>query len=191
MDKAPLEPFLPTASWFAFQPHGIHGVPHVTRVLFWTAVLTRRVGQLEAVRWRELFWAAAVHDVARVDDGIDRGHGQRAAGWVEQHLAIKKPEVASLDVRFIAELCRWHEVADQSIAQWCLELMILKDADGLDRCRIWDLDPARLRLQASLSLVAPAERLEAATDAYGSQDAPDTLRTATEMYSNLLGRAAR
>ncbi len=185
MSNASLEPFLPAENWFSFRPHGIHGLPHVTRVLFWSAVLTNRITQPDAIRWRELYWAAAVHDVARVDDGVDPGHGERAADWVQHHLAEVRPETASLGIGFIAALCRWHQAPDHAIEQWTLELMILKDADGLDRCRISDLDSGRLRLQTSLGLVGAAERLEAATCDYGRQGTLDTLRQAEAMFPRL------
>ncbi len=174
--------FLPDEDWFAFRPHGIHGIPHVTRVLIWTSVIVARIGRIDALRWRELFWAAAVHDVARVDDGVDRGHGTRAARWVEEDLATVRTATGSLDIAFIAELCRWHEVADGDIERLSLELLILKDADGLDRCRIADLDPRRLRFQTSLDLVEPAATLERATADYGTQNATDTLQAARTLF---------
>lgn len=180
--SGPLEAFLPEDAWYTFRPYDIHGLPHVTRVLFWSSVLTNRIGRSESLRWRELYWSAALHDLARIDDGVDRGHGTRAAHWVDTDLAIRRPETAALDIGFIAELCRWHEVSDDIIGRWSLELMILKDADGLDRCRINDLDPQKLRLQASLALVEPAERLEHATSNYGTQGAMDTLRAAESLF---------
>ena len=67
-----LDRFLPDESWFRFRPRGIHGVPHATRVLVWSAYLVELIGSRHAVRRDELLWAAAVHDVGRESDGIDR-----------------------------------------------------------------------------------------------------------------------
>jgi hypothetical protein len=60
----------------------------------------------------------------------DEGHGERAAEWV-----------------------RYRAVGDDGVEQWELVdaaaalrvFRALKDADGLDRVRLGDLDPARLR----------------------------------------------
>lgn len=156
-----LSHFLPNEEWFRFNPRGIHGAPHTTRVLVWSARITAALGQQDALRRDELLWAAAVHDVGRVDDGIDRGHGSRSAAWVKDRLLIERPETRALDVDFITELCTWHEVPDGQIEHLSLELVILKDSDALDRCRIGDLDPSRLRLTTATRMVAAAERLEA------------------------------
>ncbi len=56
--------------------------------------------------------------------------------------------------------------------------MILKDADALDRCRIGDLDPSRLRFTVATRLVTAAERLERATDRYGVITAEEVLSAA-------------
>jgi hypothetical protein len=173
-----LDLFLPDEAWFRFRPRGIHGAPHTTRVLVWAEVLAEQIGRPEAMRRDELLWAAAVHDVGRVDDGIDRGHGRRSAEWVTTHLGKVRPAAAACDLEIVAELCTWHEVADQEIERLTLELLLLKDADGLDRVRLGDLDPERLRLQHARRLVDAAARLERATNDYGRVSAEDVLREA-------------
>ncbi len=170
-----LSRYLPEDAWFRFKPRGIHGGPHTTRVLVWAATLAHALAAPGALRREELLWAAAVHDVGRVDDGIDAGHGRRSAAWVLEHLRGVRPETAALDLDFVAELCRWHETNDRDIGRLSLELVILKDADALDRCRIHDLDRGRLRLARSLSLIAGAERLERATNQYGTVAPADVL----------------
>ena len=173
-----LDRFLPDEAWFRFRPRGIHAVPHTSRVLVWAAVLAERIARPEAIRREELLWAAAVHDVGRVDDGIDRGHGRRSAEWVVAHLGEVRPAAGACDLEFVAELCTWHEVADHEIDRLTLELLLLKDADGLDRVRLGDLDPERLRFQHARRLVSAAERLERATDNYDLVSAEDVLRGA-------------
>jgi hypothetical protein len=170
-----LDRFLPDESWFRFQPRGMHGAPHTTRVLVWAACLADLIGRPEAIRREELLWAAAVHDVGRENDGVDRGHGARSAEWVLDRLAAERPEAARRDLDFVAELCTWHEVSDDRIERLSLELLILKDADGLDRVRIGDLDPERLRLQHARRLVTAARRLERATCGYGRITAAEAL----------------
>jgi len=167
--------YLPDDGWFRFSPRGIHGSAHVTRVLVWSDTLAGLVGRSGAIRREELRWAAAVHDVGRENDGVDAGHGARSASWVDRELRRYRPEIGDLDVDFVAELCRWHEMPDQQIERLSLELMILKDADALDRCRLGDLDPSRLRLPRAHSLIERAARLERRTCAYGQVSGADVL----------------
>ena len=185
---APLVDYLPDDNWFRFNPRGIHGAPHTTRVLVWAEVLAQALAAPGAIRREELRWAAAVHDVGLVDDGTDPGHGARSAEWLRRHLAAERPVAAALDLDFVAELCRWHETPDRAIGRFTLELAILKDADALDRARLGDLDPSRLRLARALRLIEPAERLERATNRYGTVTGADVLRAAERLVpSHLLG----
>lgn len=175
-----LRRYVADEAWFRFNPRGIHGVPHTTRVLVWAETLAEDLVGPSGLRREELRWAAAVHDVGRIDDWIDPGHGARSAAWVIDRLASERTETATLDLAFVAELCRWHETADREIGRWSLELAILKDADALDRARLGDLDPARLRLARSHRLIAPAVSLERATNRYGTMTAADVLRAAEQ-----------
>lgn len=176
-----LQPYLPDERWFRFAPRGIHGAPHTTRVLVWSEAIGDRLGNPGALHREELRWAAAVHDVGRIDDGVDRGHGERSAAWMMKHLPQERPLVPGLDLDLVADLCRWHEIRDRDIPRLTLELVILKDADALDRARLGDLDPSRLRLASSLGLVVAAARLERATDRYGEVTAEDVLRAAEQL----------
>lgn len=155
-----LRRYLPVADWFRHNPFGIHGVAHAARVLVWADHLAQTIAGPSAIATEELRWAAACHDVGRVDDGIDPDHPVRAADWVLANLARERPEaIATLDLGLVAEICRWHTERDRSVPSLSLELLILKDADALDRARLGDLDPGRLRLARSLDLVEPAARL--------------------------------
>lgn len=177
-----LRPYLPDEAWFRFNPRGIHGAPHTARVLVWADAIAGAIAAPAALRREELRWAAAVHDVGRTDDGIDRGHGARSAEWVLSRLPSLRPETAGVDLAFVAELCRWHEIRDPEIERFSLELLILKDADALDRARLGDLDPSRLRLARSRRLVAAAEELERATKRYGEVTASDVLAAADRLF---------
>lgn len=167
----PLDTYRPDPSWFAHNPHGIHGVGHAARVLLWADRIGRRLQaggvalDLEAVRW-----AAVLHDVGRLSDGIDRGHGLRSAAWVRNNrgrLPFVLPQdgivLAEDAVERILTCCRWHEISDRDIPAIGPELVCIKDADGLDRVRINDLDPAYLRTGPARLLVADAWDLYHAT----------------------------
>jgi HD superfamily phosphodiesterase len=157
-----LDQYIPQRDWFArtaWQCYaGTHGIGHITRVLVWTNHLAELLDR--PLRREELYWAAGLHDIGRHDDGIDAPHGERAATWVLRQFARERPAVAGqLDLEFIASLCRDHVRSDESISSWALELKILKDADGLERVRIHDLDPRRLRLPESPPLEPAAWEL--------------------------------
>ena len=156
--------FLPEASWFRHNPFGIHGVAHAARVLVWSDALATAVAGPEAIARHDLLWAAACHDVGRVNDGVDPEHPVRAAEWVRSDLRRIRPDaVADVDLDRVAALCRWHTERDRTVPSLTLELLILKDADALDRARLGDLDPRRLRLARSHEFVRPAEALYART----------------------------
>lgn len=117
-----------------------------------------RTGQgspdMEVVRW-----AAAVHDVGRLTDGRDAGHGSRSAEWVEANGTLLEPGLTLPQQEQLAYICRWHVPDDNSAPEMTAELACLKDADGLDRVRIWDLDPRRLRSAAARDLAKAAKQL--------------------------------
>lgn len=145
-----LDRYIPERGWFDRQEThhyaGMHGIGHITRVLVWTAQIADRVQK--PLRREELLWAAGLHDIKRWTDGGDREHGVRAGAWVLAELATVRPAAAAtLDLDFVAELCVGHQCPDHLIDYWTEELRVLKDADGLERVRIHDLDPRRLRLQ--------------------------------------------
>lgn len=170
-----LRRYVPDDPWFRFSLRRIHGSAHVTRVLVWSETLAGLIGRPDALRREELRWAAAVHDVGRENDGVDAGHGDRSATWVTRELAVLRPETRDLDLAFIAELCRWHETPDRRTERLSLELLLLKDADALDRCRLGDLDPSRLRLARSRTLIERAAQLERLTSRYGQVSGVDVL----------------
>ena len=160
-----LTKYRPSPSWFAHNPYGIHGIGHAARVLVWADLIGRQLQaggiplSLEAVRR-----AAVLHDVARLSDGWDSGHGARSADWVLQNrdnLPFTLPD--DLFERVLL-CCRSHEASDRDIPVMTPELMCIKDADGLDRVRIDDLDPSFLRTETARLLVTQAWDLYRATE---------------------------
>jgi hypothetical protein len=157
--------YRPSPSWFAHSPYGIHGIGHAARVLVWANLIGQQLRtsgvdlSLEAVRW-----AAVLHDVARLSDGWDKGHGARSADWVAENR--KSLPFTLPDDLFERALlcCRWHEITDQDIPVLTPELISMKDADGLDRVRINDLNPDYLRSEPARLLVAQAWDLYRATE---------------------------
>ena len=168
-----LDAYRPDASWYLHNPRGIHGRGHACRVLAWANHLARASAQdgqavdLEAVRW-----AAVLHDVRRVSDGPDPEHGARAAAWVREHAQqILPPGLGAETVERIAYVVRWHVPDDQDAPELTPELIVLKDADSLDRVRLGPgrLDVRYLRTSLARELPAAAGRLwrTSATSATG------------------------
>lgn len=149
---------IPRRSWFLMQPPShLHGLGHTARVMVWAAVLTRETEWFEPV-----VWAAACHDLRRESDGYDLDHGFRAGTWVRDVLPGKlRQPLAHLER--IARACDWHVCRDRDAGWNHPVLWWLKDADGLDRVRLFDLDATFLRHKDTRSWIAAANRLFLAT----------------------------
>jgi hypothetical protein len=158
----PLRELVPSPQQF-LRHSAVHGQPHVGRVMVHAFLLLELTGLREHAH---RLWAAVfLHDLARTHDGVCERHGADAAALLDSrpnllaHLARGGVEAADHEaIRFaVTWHSRWTEPPASS-AHLCLTAL-LKDADGLDRVRIGDLDPARLRLQQSQTLVPFARRL--------------------------------
>jgi hypothetical protein len=152
-----IDKYRPLPDWFAYNPYGIHGVGHAARVFVWSNMIAARLLangdflNIDAIRW-----AAVLHDVGRLSDGIDKGHGARSADWVARHRDVLPDDLSDSVIDRILYCCRWHDTSDQMIPAMEPELMCIKDADGLDRVRINDLNPALLRSEPARLLVVDA-----------------------------------
>lgn len=151
--------FLPQPHWYFLQPPSdLHGLGHTARVMVWACVLTRDTPWLDSV-----LWAATCHDLRREDDGADPDHGFRAGAWVRRELPrlLHSPPV---DLDAIASACDWHVCSDHH-AEWDHPVLWhLKDADGLDRVRLYDLDPRFFRHEKTHAWPEAARALYDATD---------------------------
>jgi len=150
----------PKNEWLIHDSH-FHGVGHMARVfilqeLICTVLASEGLGvNREATRW-----AAATHDVGRVDDGQDLEHGQRSAAWAHENIRDRMtPE--TLDI--VTYIVHWHVPPDYEAPVMTTELKVLKDADALDRVRLGDLNPSFLRTEAAKSLIDLAQQLHDAS----------------------------
>jgi uncharacterized protein len=173
--------FEPKPEWFERGPGGIHGIVHEARVLIWSQVLSvLAAGENLTVDADVLGWAAAIHDTQRQDDGIDPEHGARAAAWIES-----RPELIPAEVPLtrVAYLCRWHVPPDNRIPELTDELRVFKDADSLDRWRIYDLDPSLLRTTLAHRLLDASHELWSLTDdvSDGTQAFEEVVRAAVKI----------
>ena len=143
----------------------IHGITHTERVCFLGLLLSERLKMSEADT-KMFLTACAYHDIGRTCDGIDDGHGARSAGEVAKYTDLAGDELLILKAAIEAhslsdgkmlETIKKYSVRDEERA--LLIAKALKDADGLDRVRLGDLDPHRLRFKESLGLIESAEEL--------------------------------
>ena len=165
----PLEP------WWFLRPHTIHGLSHTRRVLIHAVALAQPAG-LDHTEFEALVYATSWHDIGRTHDGAEPEHGrQSVARLADLNLAVDLTRESFELVRFAIE---WHSVDDE-LALYAAAgspvggrpaqtphldsrlrvLWTLKDADGLDRVRIHDLDVRRLRSDAARQREAEAWRL--------------------------------
>lgn len=174
-DPPPRPPVL-KPEWFD-HPSSIHSAAHVLRVAFWTLRLGAELRRAPAALLADprpldaalvdravglAYRAALLHDLGRTHDGVCFEHGRRAAAakrWVLAELGL---EVDDADWAVVARAVAEHCTRDFPLAATLpdLALALLKDADGLDRCRIGlAADPSYLRLAFSAGLLPAADRL--------------------------------
>jgi hypothetical protein len=159
IDLATFDPrTFPLEPWWFVRPHTIHGLSHTRRVLIHAVALAPAAG-LDPVELEALVYAAAWHDIGRTHDGVDPDHGhQSVARIMDLNLACDLPPEMLEALLFAIE---WHATDDELAAHDARlrVLWTLKDADGLDRVRIYDLDVTRLRSDAARAREAEARRL--------------------------------
>lgn len=156
---------MPDLFW---HPSDLHGQAHVTRVMIHAARLVEATGQWDQ---SARLWAAVfLHDIARRHDGVCHRHGADAARRLREEPALQQRlAVAGLtpaDYPAIEAAVTAHSApkdVNRSHPHWPL-IALLKDADGLDRVRLGDLDPNRLRNPEARRMVRFAQALFDAVD---------------------------
>jgi len=140
----------------------LHGQAHVGRVMIHALRLVEATGVVDDAR---TVWAAVyLHDVARTHDGKEPGHGAAAWRRLETLPAVRnlfeRAGVREADLPAIQAAVTRHsrgEASEGSPHQRVTDL--LKDADGLDRVRLGDLNPRALRTPEARAMVEFARRL--------------------------------
>ncbi|MBR1780684.1 MAG: HD domain-containing protein [Oscillospiraceae bacterium] len=141
----------------------IHGLGHIERTVLQGAFCAMEEGLAEEDT-RLLLEACSYHDVGRVSDWYDELHGMRSAhvigtltGREGEALLILQAAVDAHSRKEEALLptLGWYGV-EESPKALCIA-QLLKDADGLDRVRLGDLNPAYLRRESSKARVELAQ----------------------------------
>jgi uncharacterized protein len=124
--------------------HGIHGLPHWSRVFWHGRALARELD----VDPRLLAWFAFLHDSQRHDDGIDHGHGTRAADFAVE---LRRDGVLTeLDGRRFEQLCEAMRLHSDGHVESEPGIVACWDADRLDLGRV-GITPAPARLCTPLA----------------------------------------
>lgn len=145
----------------------VHGQAHVGRVMVHALRLIEATGAVEET---PRLWAAVyLHDIARRHDGVAPRHGAEACARLRalpDTLALfALTGVREADFPAVDAAVTRHSNGEGRPGDPHLRLIqLLKDADGLDRVRLGDLDPRYLRIPAARAMVAFAERLYEETD---------------------------
>lgn len=156
---------LKTLNYDALFDSRIHGPGHIERTLLHGA-FSAMEEPLTPEDTRLLFLACCYHDVGRINDGPDDLHGFRSAQQLSTLTGLTGEELklvqAAVDAhsrsdQVLKQTVKDYHPADLRRAMSIAEL--LKDSDGLDRVRIWDLDPRFLRRESSRSHAGFAKEL--------------------------------
>lgn len=149
-------------------PFGIHGIAHTERVLLLVLILTYLEGADDNTA-ALLALAALYHDIGRTNDNYDPCHGRESFKKLSQlGLLTDRSDEEREIIRF---LITNHSIDDitaiKSIGQYrvgdrdrALTLFnLFKDADGLERIRINDLDIRQLRTASARKLPLLARQI--------------------------------
>ena len=158
----PLSEMAPPPGLF-LHPSTLHGQVHVARVLIHATLLATRLGMDHQ---RKRLWASVyLHDIARRHDGVCHEHGARAIRrWAELEAVqalFSRVGIGDSDMEHVVTAVTHHSKPrelDRTHRHWELT-SLLKDADGLDRVRLGDLDVDYLRHEPAKDQVLFAQAL--------------------------------
>jgi hypothetical protein len=148
-------------------PSTLHGQAHVARVLVHAFRLVAATGLVEET---PRLWAAVyLHDIARRHDGHCTSHGgdgwERLAELPDVQALFERGGVQAADYPAIQTAVTMHSHGEPKPAGPHARLIkLMKDADGLDRVRLGDLDEGYLRFPEARGMIRFAERLYRDTD---------------------------
>ncbi len=157
----------------------MHGLGHIERTILQGGFCAMDQHLSEADT-RLLLAACSYHDVGRINDWVDDLHGHRSAQQLARLTPYRGEELLLIQGAVDAHSRRdvvleatidHYGAADRPRAIRLAKL--LKDADGLDRARLGDLDPKYLRFDTSRTRVKLAEEVYAAYQiSVGNSPAP-------------------
>ena len=141
---------------FAWEGSEDHTIEHCTRVLLIALLLSQQLELAPELR-AVLALACVFHDSRRHDDGLDVGHGQRAADYYREYCQAHEfscDERAYLIMAYHDRNDALGEAELMELPSGALLYHLFKDSDALDRLRFgpFDLDVRYLRTEAARTL---------------------------------------
>ena len=142
-------------NWDALYLSHVHGFGHIERTMIHGAMCAQAENLPEA-ETKLLLTMCSYHDTGRLNDFLDAAHGARSARKLEALTglcgedlkeAMAGIEAHSVNDRLMEEILEKYAPENRDRARLLAEM--LKDADGLDRVRINDLNVKFLRRSAS------------------------------------------
>ena len=142
----------------------IHTKGHSERVLLYALLIGEKMAENTKTDLCALAHTAIFHDTRRLDDGLDTGHGARAASYYMKYCELNK-DITFMNVASL--IMKYHDRDDETgfkaivlsspdeVGQAIRLYRIFKDADALDRFRLAPdgLDVRFLRNQEAVQLV--------------------------------------
>lgn len=111
--------------------HTLHGDLHALRVSFFSILLS--IDNVE-VKPAQPVLAGLFHDIARLNDQTDEGHGVRSALVTENYLAKINTQLSTSEInQIITAIKRHDELSNEGLDELSA---VLKVADALDRYRL-------------------------------------------------------
>lgn len=142
-----LNKFYPKDNWFIKSKaiNTIHGIRHMMRVLIYAVIISDYLKLTQKTTYK-LSVASAIHDLRRINDNTDPGHGQRAAEWFiknnNQILNFFKLKMTKQDIEEIYYIIFFHAqdyqiiLNDSNYLKYEKNINIFKTLDALDRYRL-------------------------------------------------------
>ncbi len=149
---------------YLYQSH-IHGVAHIERVLLFGGLIAMQ-NHCNEEDTKLLLTACSYHDIGRIDDSLDDDHGRRSSEKLPSVITLPLEDMAivqaaiyahSIDDSLMENVITTFGIYDKARAIKIAKM--LKDADALDRVRVYDLDPNYLRFPCSCQYVDFANSL--------------------------------
>ena len=173
IDNLPAQVKIPYLHWTEYMESNlsfnlanseIHTKGHSERVLLYALLIGERMAENTKTDLCVLAHTAIFHDTRRLDDGLDTGHGERAASYYMKYCELNK-DITFMNVASL--IMKYHDRDDETgfkaivlsspdeVGQAIRLYRIFKDADALDRFRLAPdgLDVRFLRNQEAVQLV--------------------------------------
>lgn len=162
---------LPNYEWFLKSEliNSLHGIRHISRLLIYASIIRNDLN-ITNTDYNSLLLSIAFHDLKRLNDKRDVGHGERAAIWFQNNInglaKCYKNEFSDINIKDTEIAIKFHETTIEDIpleSRNNFVLNLLKLVDALDRFRLpkkeWWINVDYLNIKPHFSLINYSHRL--------------------------------